>query len=94
MPEALVVVAVVVVTLIAWVGAWLHARNPANQNPHHETERLRHQALWLEARLDVALREKWTTDMISSLSDELGATTQQLAQASARAEKQRGAGCY
>jgi len=90
MPEALAIVALVVVTLIAWVGASLH---PANHNPRHETERLRQQAIWLEERLDVARREKWTTDMITSISDELGATMQQLAQASARAEQQRADCC-
>jgi len=87
MPEALVVLAVFVVTIAAWLGAWMHARNPANYNVRLEIERLKQQAAWLEERLDVACRERWATDMIASISDELGAITQQLAQISAAARR-------
>jgi hypothetical protein len=80
MPEALAVLVVFVVTLVAWAGAWMHARDPANTNAREEVERLRHHAAWLEQRIDVAQREKWDGEMIDNLSAELAATTQQLAQ--------------
>ena len=58
MPEALAVVAVVVVTIVAWVGAWLHTRNPANQNVTDEIARLRQHASWLEQRVALAERAR------------------------------------
>ncbi len=66
----------------------MHTRNPANHNARLELERMRQQAIWLEERLDVARRERWASEMIASISDELGATTQRLAQASSIASKQ------
>ena len=65
--------------LAAWIGAWMHARNPANFNAQEEAERLRHHAAWLEQRLAVARREQWGHDMIGDLTAELSATAQQLA---------------
>jgi hypothetical protein len=79
MPEALAVVAVFVVTAIAYVGAWLHARDPAKRNVLDDIARLRHHAEWLQSRLEVAQRENWETEMIASLSDELENTLRQLA---------------
>ena len=83
MPEALAVVAVLVVTLIAWVGALLHARDPANHNGAAEVARLRHHAAWLEQRLERAQREGWGSDMIRPLSDEIAAVSAQLQRVSA-----------
>ncbi|HEY1107337.1 MAG TPA: hypothetical protein VGE76_01855 [Opitutaceae bacterium] len=50
MPEALAGLAIFVVAVVAWVGAWLHARDPANYKPHEEHSRLQHHEGWLEAR--------------------------------------------
>ena len=84
MPEALAVLAVVVVTIVAWFGAWMHARNPANYNARDEVARLRQHSAWLHQRLELAQRERWGGDMIASLSDEIEATAEQLARASRR----------
>lgn len=84
MPEALVVLGVLVVALVAWFGAWLHARNPANYNPEEEAARLRDHAAWLQHRLEVARRENWGHEMVAGITEELGATSRQLAQISGR----------
>lgn len=81
MPEALAVLAVMVVALVAWLGAWLQARNPANHRPEEDVARLRHHAAWLEQRLEMARREKWGVAMETSLAAELDATTGALASA-------------
>jgi hypothetical protein len=78
MPEALAVVAVFVVTVIAWVGAWLNARNPAGYPARDEIARLQHHAAWLEQRLVVAQRECWGGEMIAAISAELAATAGEL----------------
>ena len=88
MPEALAVVAVAVVTIVAWFGAWMHTRNPANYKPHDEIARLRQRAVWIQQRLEVAQRERWGSDMIATLLDELGATAEQLARLQARAGRE------
>lgn len=84
MPEALAVVAVFVVAVVAWLGAWLHARDPANTNAGAEMERLRHHAVWLQQRLEVARREGWGEEMVTNLADELNSTARQLEQTDAR----------
>ena len=40
MPEALAVIAVFFVTVAVYVAAWLQARDPAQNTPRHELERL------------------------------------------------------
>ena len=84
MPEALAVLAVFAVVVIAWVGASLQARDPAQQNASADLQRLQQHAAWLQHRLSVARRENWGDDMIASLGAELDATTQQLARTTAR----------
>ena len=79
MPEALAVLAVLVVAVVAWVGAWLHARDPANYKPHEEHSRLRHHEGWLQSRLETAQREKWSEDMVATLQADLAAARQQRA---------------
>lgn len=74
MPEAFAVFAVFAVILVAWVGAWMQARNPASHNAHQEAERLQHHAVWLEQRVELARRENWDGPMIASLEDELTTT--------------------
>lgn len=78
MPEAFAVLVVVVVAIAAWFGAWMQARDPANYNAREEAERLRHHAVWLEQRLELAQREKWGGDMVTGIADELDATCRQL----------------
>lgn len=77
MPEALAVLAVFVVAIAAWFGAWVQARDPAHQNVRDETERLQVQIRWLEQRLDLARRENWSGDMIACLQDEIESTSRQ-----------------
>lgn len=77
MPEALAILVIVVVAVAAWIGAWVHARNPANYNVRHEIERLHYQAGWLQERLEVARRENWGGEMIANLEAELEATRRQ-----------------
>jgi hypothetical protein len=79
MPEALAIVAIVVVALAAWIGALLHTRNPANYNAVREAERLRQHAAWLEQRIEVAQREKWGSHMLEPLTAELRTTSNALA---------------
>jgi hypothetical protein len=78
MPEALAIAAVFAVAVAACVGAWLHSRDPANQNTANEVVRLRQQQVWLEQRLLLAQREKWGSEMIDSITGELGAISEQL----------------
>ncbi len=77
MPEALAVLAVIVVAVTAWVGAWLHARDPANYKPHEEQSRLQHHEGWLQSRLETARRERWSEDMVATLEADLEATRRQ-----------------
>ena len=81
MPEALAVLAVFVVAIAAWLGAWMHTRNPANYNARDEVARLQQQAAWLEQRLAVAQRERWSPDMVDVLCDEIDQTSEHLARA-------------
>jgi hypothetical protein len=80
MPEALAVLAVFVVAVAAWLGAWMQARDPANQNVHDETERLQLHVRWLEQRLDLAERENWGGEMIAGLQEEMQLTSRLLSQ--------------
>lgn len=79
MPEALAVLAVFVVAVVAWVGAWLHARDPANYKPTEEHARLQHHEGWLQGRLETARREKWSEDMVANLEEDLEAARQRRA---------------
>lgn len=79
MPEALAVLAVFAVAVVAWVGAWLHARDPANYKPHEEHSRLQHHEGWLEGRLQTAERENWSEDMVATLRADLEAARRQRA---------------
>ena len=78
MPEALAILGILVVTIVAWVSAWSHTRNPANFNTRDEVARLQQHAAWLEQRLELAQRENWGADMIDSLTDEMKATSEHL----------------
>ncbi len=79
MPEALAVLVVLVVAVVAWFGAWLHARDPANYNAREEAARWQQQAGWLEQRLAVARRERWGEEMESGIARELENAREQAA---------------
>jgi hypothetical protein len=82
MPGALPIIAVlVVVTILAWLAAWAHTRDPANHDPREDFRQLQRHAAWLEQRLDTARREHWGAEMITHLSDQLGAACRDLARA-------------
>ncbi len=74
MPEALAVLAVFVVAVVAWVGAWMQVRNPAQRNPREDFVQAQQHAAWLEQRLEVARRERWENHLVASLTNELDAT--------------------
>jgi Tfp pilus assembly protein PilV len=78
MPEALVVLVVFSVAVLAWFGAWQHARNPANHRAADERVRLQQNLRWLEERLAVARRENWDESMIAGITTELRVTLRQL----------------
>jgi hypothetical protein len=84
MPEAFAVLFVLIAALGVYVGAEIHSRNPANHNAKLDAERLRGQEAWLRQRLQMAQRENWSGDMVARLTEELGATTQQLAKVDVR----------
>lgn len=83
MPEALAVLLVFVVSIAVYGAAWLRSRNPALINVAEDLQRLRHHEGWLRERLHRAQLERWDSEMIAGLADELHATSQQLARLSA-----------
>jgi hypothetical protein len=85
MPEALAIVAVAAVVVVAFIGAWLQERNPARQDARADLERLRQHAAWLEQRLALAERENWDESMIANLSAEHAATVRQMSTATRQA---------
>ncbi|MEO6246390.1 MAG: hypothetical protein ABIQ12_13225 [Opitutaceae bacterium] len=74
MPEAFAVLAVLIVALVAWFGAWTQARDPAQQNPREDFTQAQQEAAWLEERLELARREKWESHLQVSLNEKLAVT--------------------
>jgi len=87
MPASLILVPALAVAFVSLLAAWLYTRNTANHSLREEVQRLKIHAAWLEQRLDTARRERWGHEMIVSLSDQLGATCEQLARAQGRARR-------
>jgi hypothetical protein len=83
MPEALALVAVVVIAVVIYFAMWMQTRDPAMYKPHEEHVRLQQQVRWLEERLAAAEREQWGEDMVAAIEAEHAVTVQQLAQMSA-----------
>lgn len=81
MPEALAIVAVLVIAVVIYFAMWLQTRDPALHRPHEDRERMRHHVTWLEERLAKAQREKWGAEMVTSLTAERDATVARLAKA-------------
>ena len=84
MPEAFVIFFIFAVVVISFVAAWLRSRDPSLLNLHEDLQRLRHHEGWLRQRLELAQREQWDREMIAGLSDELRATSLQLARVAVR----------
>jgi hypothetical protein len=78
MPEAFAIFAVFAVVAAAFVGARQNGTRPADKR--QEIERLKHQELWLQQRLERARRENWGGDMIAAFTRDLEATSRQLAE--------------
>jgi len=78
MPEALAVLFVFVLAVASYVGAKIHAANPANYSRPAEISRLQQRQAWLQSRLRLARREDWDREMVARLTDELAATTAEL----------------
>jgi hypothetical protein len=57
MPEATAILAVFVVTIVSWLGAWMPARVVANQRAVDDTQRFQLYVRRLEQRLDLVGRE-------------------------------------
>jgi hypothetical protein len=82
MPGTLVILSVMaVIAIAAWLAAWTHTRDPANHDAREDFRRLQRHAAWLEQRLDLARREKWGAEMITSLSIQLGEACHELSRA-------------
>ncbi len=79
MPEALAVLVVLALSVVIYVVAWFQSRDPANFNAAAELERLQLHEAWLRDRLQRATSEQWDHAMIAALTEELRATSQQLA---------------
>jgi hypothetical protein len=71
MPEALAVLIVLIVSVVVYFSARLHAANPANYRPAEELQRLEQQNEWLTEKLSRAERENWGTEMHESIRREL-----------------------
>ncbi|MEY4940942.1 MAG: hypothetical protein RIQ93_2677 [Verrucomicrobiota bacterium] len=82
MPGAVVILGLfITIALVAWMAAWAHTRDPSNRDPREDYRQLQRQTAWLEQRLDLARREKWSPEMIQSLEQKLGAACDQLGRA-------------
>ena len=82
MPGALVILGVfLTIGVVAWLAAWRHTRDPANDDPREDYRQLQRHAAWLEERLDRARREHWGPHMVTSLARQLGEACEQLAAA-------------
>jgi hypothetical protein len=78
MPEALAVLVVFVVCVIAYVGALLRARDPSQFDPRQERARLHEQRIWLEHRRALARKENWDHGMIARIETDLAETSRAL----------------
>ena len=79
MPEAVAVLFVFAASVIVYAVAWLRSRDPSLVNVAEDVQRLRHHEAWLRERLERAQLERWDSDMIAGIADELRATSYQLA---------------
>ena len=83
MPEALAIVAVVVIAIFVYLSLWAQSRNPALHHAATELARLRRHAEWLEERRALAQRENWDADMVARIEAGWRATGQELARRAA-----------
>lgn len=85
MPEALACLFVFVVSIVTYVGARIHAANPAYYDLDAERVRLRQYHASLQERLQRAQRENWEPAMVDRIFEELEMTEAQLLQIGASA---------
>jgi hypothetical protein len=78
MPEAFAVLVVFVISVAAYIGALITARDPARQNVVEDLATLRQHHAWLRQRLDVARRENWDEEMVGNLEAEQMATAEEI----------------
>jgi hypothetical protein len=78
MPEAFAVLVVFVISVAAYVGALITARDPARQNLVEDLATLRQQHAWLQHRIALARRENWGEEMIGNLEAELMAAAEEI----------------
>lgn len=81
MPEALACLFVFVVSVIAYIGARIHAANPAYYNLNAEHIRLSRYRTVLQERLRLAERENWEPAMRDRIFEELEMTEATLGRA-------------
>ena len=84
MPASLIFFASATIGIALWTTLRRYARTVQSDHPASYRQRLHQHAVWLELRLDTARQERWDRKKILSLSDELGATCQELARVKSR----------
>jgi alkylation response protein AidB-like acyl-CoA dehydrogenase len=79
MPASLILFACATIGIAVWTTLRHYARKVKSSDPAGYFQRLHQHAAWLELRLDTARQERWDRKKILSLSDQLGATCEELA---------------
>ena len=79
MPASLILFACATIGIALWTTMRRYARKVESSYPASYLQRLHQHAAWLELRLDTARQERWDRKKILSLSDQLGATCEELA---------------
>ena len=81
MPGSLILFSCAAISIALWTAFRRCFRKVKNEYSPSHLQRLHNRAVWLEVRLDKARQEHWDRTTIRSLSDELGATCEELARA-------------
>ena len=81
MPASFILFSCAAIGIALWTMVRRHFRKVKNDYTPSHLQRLHNRAVWLELRLDKARQEHWDRTTIVSLSDELGATCEELARA-------------
>ena len=81
MPASFILFACAAIGIALWTMLRRHFRKVKSGYPASHLQQLHNRAVWLELRLDTARQEHWDRKVIASLSDQLGATCEELARA-------------
>ena len=81
MPASLILFSCAAIGIALWTALRRHFRKVKNDYSPSYLHQLHNRAVWLELRLDKARQEHWDRTTIVSLSDELGATCEELTRA-------------